>query len=66
MSPFAQAAHDAGTALGDCGAAEGSALVEEVARMLAELEADPKPTRSSRRRKSEIRRPKPETNPRSE
>jgi hypothetical protein len=66
VSPFDQAARDAGRALGDCGAEEGSALVEEVARMLAELKAEPKPTRSSRRRKSETRISKLETNPKSE
>jgi hypothetical protein len=66
VSPFDQAARDAGRALGDCGAAEESAFVDEIAGTLAELEAEPKPTRSSRRRKSEARISKLETNPKSE
>jgi hypothetical protein len=66
VSPFERAARDAGRALGDCGAEEGSALVAEVARRLAELEAEPKPTRRRARRKSEIRSAKSETNPESE
>ena len=66
MSPFDQAARDAGRALGDCGAAEESALVDEIAGMLAELEAEPKPPRRRPRRKSETRISKLETNPKSE
>jgi hypothetical protein len=65
VSPFARAARDAGRALGDCGAEEGSGLVEEIAELLAELEAEPTPPRR-RARKSEIGISKLETNPKSE
>ncbi|HWC64834.1 MAG TPA: hypothetical protein VG777_02045 [Thermoanaerobaculia bacterium] len=64
MKPFEEAARDAGRALGDLGAGERSALVEEVARALAELAAEP--ARRRRSRKSEIRSAKSETNPKLE
>jgi len=73
VNPFARAAHDAGRAIGDCGAGEESALVEEVAVVLAELESEPEPTRRRPRRKlaagrskSEVSSTKHETNSKSE
>ena len=60
MKPFEEAAREAGRALGDLGAGEGSALVGEVAAILAELAEEPR--RSRRSRKSEIRGAKSETN----
>ena len=49
MKPFAAAAREAGRALGDIGAEEGSAWIDEVAETLAELDSDPV---KSRRRRS--------------
>lgn len=48
MNPFDEAAREAGRALGDIGAGEGSAFVDEVAETLAELNSDP--GKSTRRR----------------
>jgi hypothetical protein len=64
VKPFEEAARDAGRALGDLGAGEGSALVDEVAVILAELAAEP--SRGRRPRKSEIRSTKSETKPKLE